>query len=79
MKMVACEKEIAQWLEKMQKGIPICSLYSTQEFIECAKKQNLEARYFSVVDCGFIVYKDTTIFLTSEEGGTVLSLDPMSA
>jgi len=78
-KVVTCKKEIDQWLEKMEKGIPICSLHSIQEYIECAKKGNLEARYLPVVDCGFIIYKDTTIFLTSEEGGTVLSLDPMSA
>jgi len=76
--MMDCDKEISLWLEKMQKDIPICSLHSIQELIECAKKKYLDARYFPVVDCGFIVYKDTTIFLTSEEGGTILSLDPMT-
>jgi len=76
---MTCDQEISLWLEKMEKDVPISSLRSIHEFIECAKKENLDARYFSVVECGFIVYKDTTIFLTSEEGGTVLSLNPMTA
>ena len=77
--MTTCDKEINLWLKKMEKGVPICSLDTIQEYIECAKKKNLDARYFPVVDCGFIVYKDTTIFLTSQEGGTILSLNPMTA
>ena len=77
--MMTCDKEISIWLEKMEKGIPIFSLHSIKEYIECAKKEDLDARYFPVVDCGFIIYKDRTIFLTSEEGGTILSLNPMSA
>jgi len=72
-----CEKEINQWLDEMEKGIPICSLYSIHEYIECAKKKGLKAHYFSVVRCGFIIYKDTTIYLTSEEGGTILSTNPI--
>ncbi len=64
--MMSCDKEISECIDKMKKGIPIFSLHSIQEYIECAKKNNLDARYFPIVDCGFIVYKDTTIFLTSE-------------
>lgn len=77
--MITCDKEISRCLENMEKGIPIFSLRSIQEYIEFAKKENLDARYFSIVDCGFIVYKDTTIFLTSQEEGTILSLNPMTA
>ncbi|GIU00072.1 hypothetical protein TSL6_05780 [Sulfurovum sp. TSL6] len=77
--MITCDKEISQWLEKMEKGIPICSLRSIHEYIEYAKKKNLAADYFPVLDCGFIVYKDKTIFLTAEDGGTILSLNPMTA
>lgn len=77
--MMTCDKEINLWLERMETSIPICSLRSIQEYIKCAKKKGLDARYFPVVDCGFIVYKDTTIFLTSQEGGTILSLNPMTA
>ena len=78
-KMMICDKEIGLWLEKLEKGTPIFSLHSIEEYIECAKKKDLAARYFPVVDCGFIVYEDTTIFLTSEDGGTILSLNPMTA
>jgi hypothetical protein len=74
-----CYEEINQLLEKLEKGISICSLRSIEEFIECAKKKNLDARYFPVVNCGFIVYKDMTIYLTSEDRGTILSLNPMTA
>ena len=77
--MITCNKEISQWLKKMERGIPICSLHTIQEYIECAKKKNLDARYFPVVNCGFIVYEERTIFLTAEEGGTILSLNPMTA
>ncbi len=77
--MVTCDKEISLCLEDMEKGTPIFSLHSIQEYIKFAKKKNVDARYFPTVDCGFIVYKDTTIFLTSQEGGTVLSLNPMTA
>jgi len=76
---MTCDKEISLWLEKVMKGIPVFSLLSIHEYIECAKEKDLYARYFPVVDCGFIVYKDMTIFLTSEEGGTLLSLDPIVA
>lgn len=76
--MMKCYEEITQWIEKMERGMPVCSLRSIEEYIECAKKKNLDARYFPVVDCGFIVYKDTTIFLTSAERGTILSLNPMT-
>lgn len=77
--MMSCDKEISLWLDKVKKGIPIFSLHSIHEYIECAKKKDLDTRYFPIVDCGFIVYKDTTIFLTSDEGGTILSLNPITA
>ena len=77
--MITCDKEISLCLVDMEKGTPIFSLHSIQEYIEFAKKKNVDARYFPTVDCGFIVYKDTTIFLTSQEGGTILSLNPMTA
>lgn len=76
--MMTCDKEISLWLEKVKKGIPIFSLRSIEEYIECAKKKDLDARYFPVVECGLIVYMDKTIFLTSEDGMTKLSLDPIT-
>ncbi|WP_373030900.1 hypothetical protein [Sulfurovum sp.] len=76
--MITCDKEISLLVEKMEKDIPICSLHSIQELIECAKNIDLDTRYFPVVDCGFIVYKDTIIFLTSEDGVTILSLNPIT-
>ncbi len=76
--MMTCVEEINLWLEKMERGIPIFSLRSIDEYMECAKKENLDARYFPVVGCGFIVYMDKTIFLTSEEEGTKLSLNPIT-
>ena len=76
---MTCYEEIKECIETIEKGIPIFSLRSIEEYIECAKKNNLDARYFPVVDCGFIVYIDKTIFLTSENNGTILSLNPMSA
>lgn len=77
--MMTCKKEIGLCLEKMEKGLPVFSFHSIQEYIECAEKEDLDARYFSVVDCGFIIYKNTTIFLASEDGGTILSLNPITA
>ena len=77
--MMTCMEELSLWLEKMERDIPIFSLRSIDEYIECAKKKDLDTRYFPIVDCGFIIYKDTTIFLTSEEGGTILSLNPIRA
>lgn len=65
-------------VRKNGEGIPVFSLRSIGEYIECAKKENLDARYFPVVGCGFIVYMDKTIFLASEEGGTKLSLNPIT-
>lgn len=76
---MTCYEEIKECIEKIEKGIPIFSLRSIEEYIECAKKNNLDARYFPVVDCGFIVYIDKTIFLTSENNGTILSLNPISS
>jgi len=75
---MTCVEEISLWLEKMERGIQIFSLRSIDEYIECAKKENLDARYYPVVECGFIVYRDKTIFLASEEGGTKLSLNPIT-
>ena len=72
-----CVDEMNQWLEKLEQGIPIFTLVTIDKYIECAKKQNLVTQYFSVVNCGFIIYKDTTIYLTSEDGGTTLSLSPI--
>jgi len=72
-------EELNLWIEKMEKGIQICSLCSIHEYIQSAKKNNLEARYFPVVESGFIVYRDKIIFLTLEKGGTRLSLDPITA
>lgn len=76
---MTCVEEISQWLEKMEKGIPVFSLSSINELIECAKKNHLDARYFPIVKSGFIIYKDKTIFLASEESGTKLSLNPITA
>lgn len=73
--MMTCVEEINQWLEKMERGIPVFSLRPIGEYIECAKKENLDTRYFPVVKSGFIIYMDKTIFLVSEEGGTKLSLN----
>lgn len=78
-KMMTCVEEINLWLEKMEKGIQIFSLRSIDEYIECAKKNELDARYFPVIESGFILYMDKTIFLASEEGGTKLSLNPITA
>lgn len=72
-----CVDEINKWLDKLEKGIPIFSLVSIDEYIKCAKEQNLVTEYFPIVDSGFIVYKDRTIILTSEEGGTRLSMKPI--
>ena len=72
-----CVDEMNQWLEKLEQGIPIFSLVTIDKYIECAKKQNLVTQYFSVLKCGFIIYKDTTIYLTSEDDGTTLSLSPI--
>jgi len=58
----------------LEQGIPIFSLATIDKYIECAKEQNLVTEYFPVVKCGFIIYKDMTIYLTSEDGGTTLSL-----
>ena len=77
--MMTCDKEINLSLEKIKKGIPIFSLRSIKEYIECAKKKDLDARYFPVLNSGFIVYQDTTIFLTAEDGGTTLTLEPLRA
>lgn len=72
-----CVNEIDQWLEKLEQGISVFSLVSIDKYIECAKEQNLVTQYFPVVDSGFIVYKDKTIILTSQEGGTRLSIKPI--
>jgi len=72
-----CINELNQWLEELEKGLSIVSSASIDQYIECAQKQNLVSRYFPIVDSGFIVYKDKTIILTSEEGGTRLSIKPI--
>lgn len=73
-----CENEIKQSLEKLELGIPVFSSNTIDKYIECAKKQNFVAKYFPVVDSGFIVYKNITIFLISKDEGTILSTNPNS-
>ena len=72
-----CINELNQWLEELEKGRSIVSSASIDKYIDCAQKQNLVTRYFPIVDSGFIVYKDKTIILTSEEDGTRLTIKPI--
>jgi|GEM_PF-2238330 len=69
-----CTNEINKWLEELEQGNSILSTVSIDKYIDCAQRQNLVTQYFPIVDSGFIVYKDKTIILTSEEGGTRLSI-----
>lgn len=72
-----CVDEISKWLDELEQGISVFSSASIDKYIKCAKEQNLVTKYFPVLDSGFIVYKDKTIILTSQEGGTTLSIKPM--
>jgi hypothetical protein len=76
---MTCLEEIDLWIETMERGIEFCSLRSIHEYIECAKENHLDASYFPIISCGFIVYRDRTIFLALENGGTRLSLNPIAA
>ena len=69
-----CINELNQWLKKLEEGHSIISSNSIDEYIKCAKEQNLTTQYFPVVDSGFIVYKEKTIILTSQQDGTKLSI-----
>jgi 5'(3')-deoxyribonucleotidase len=69
-----CVNELNQCLEELEQGLSIFSSASIDKYIECAQKQNLVTKYFPIVDSGFIIYKDKTIILSSEEGGTRLSI-----
>lgn len=71
------DKEISQWLEKALSEIPFSSFLSIDQFIEYAQKHNLVSRHFPILNSGFIVFNDKTIFLTSEERGTTLSTELM--
>jgi hypothetical protein len=66
--------EIDQCLEELEHCIDVYSLFSIDKYIQYAKEHDLITQYFPVVDSGFIVYKDKTIFLTSEKVGTKLSI-----
>ena len=72
-----CINELNQCLDELDQGLSIFSSASISRYIECAKQQNLVTNYFPIVDSGFIVYKDKTIILISEEGGTRLSVNPI--
>lgn len=69
-----CIHELNQWLDISEQGISVFSGVSIDVYIDCTQKHNLTTQYFPVTDSGFIVYKDKTILLTSEEGGTRLSI-----
>ena len=69
-----CINEIEQNLAQLEEGLSIFTSSPIDKYIECARKQNLVTQYFPVVDSGFIVYKEKTIILTSQEGGTKLSI-----
>ncbi|TNF44406.1 MAG: hypothetical protein EP216_02140 [Epsilonproteobacteria bacterium] len=66
--------ELEQCLEELEQGNSVLSFLSLDEYIQCAKEHDLITEYFPVVESGFIVYKEKTIILTSEEGGTRLSI-----
>lgn len=72
------DNEISLELKKMDSGISFASPYSLERYIEYAKKHNLVFRYFPIINSGFILFNDKTIFLTSEEeGATTLSSEMM--
>ena len=72
-----CLNEIDHNLNKLEQGYSVFSSFPIDKYIDCAKKHNLTTQYFSVIDSGFIVFKDKTIILISEEGGTRLSIKPI--
>lgn len=78
-RMMTCEKEITLYQTKVEKENPLFSSLSIQTYVEYAKKHHLVTQYFPILDCGFIVYNDETIYLTAEGESTRLSINPMSA
>lgn len=74
-RMTSLEVEIRQGLDKVGSGTPFVSSASVSQYIQYADNHGFEARYFSTLNSGLILYVNKIIMLIEENGHAVLRIN----